>query len=455
VVADNTWKAMRAAAKLKVSWSIPASATQVDSAVILAQAQQLLAAGPASVAESAGDISAAPGSVLDLTYYVPYVPHACMEVLNCTVSLTPGRCEVWAPTQGPGSVVNTVRSITGLDPSQIIVHTTFLGGGLGRKIEQDYIAQAVKIAQAVGKPVKLTWSREEDFGHDQYRPMALCRVRAALDAGGNVTGWFNRIVSPSISAQRGRTLRNGIDNQAVEGAVQLPYAFGSRLIEYVQHPAAVPVGYWRSVGHSINAFVVESAMDELAAAANMDPLAFRQRLLVGNPRVLSVLNAAAALGDWGSPTPAGRARGIALSVSFGSIVAQVHEISAPVPGALTVHRVSCAIDCGRAINPDSVEAQMQSGIAHGLAAALWGQCTFRNGVASARNFNNFRMLKMREMPRVAVEIIQSGAPVGGTGEPGVPPVAPAVANAYARLTGQRLRSLPFFPNASSMGEDDD
>jgi len=447
VVADNTWKAMRATASLSVSWSLPSTARNVDSSVFLSQAQQLMISGAPAVAQSVGDVTTAPGRLLEMSYYVPYLAHACMEVLNCTVNLTADGCEVWAPTQGPGSVVNTVKAITGLDPQRITVHTTFLGGGLGRKIEQDYIAQAVRIAQAIRRPVKLTWSREEDFGHDQYRPMALARVRATLDAGGNVTGWSNRIVSPSIFAQRGIPLRNGVDGQGVEGAIDLPYAFGSRLVEYVRHPSPVPVGFWRSVGHSINAFVVESAIDELAAAAGIDPLAFRQRLLAGNPRVLAVLNAAASLGGWGTPLPGGRARGLALSVSFGSIVAQVAEISQPVVGSLRVHRVACAIDCGRAINPNSVEAQMQGGIAHGLAAALWGQVTFKGGKASARNFSNYRMLRMREMPRIDVQVIQSGAAIGGTGEPGVPPVAPALANAYARLTGQRVRSLPFFPGA--------
>lgn len=450
VVADNTWKAMRAAQNLSVKWSVPTSASAMDSGKILTQAQQLMVSGPAAVAQVDGNINAAAGRTFEATYYVPYLAHACMEVLNCTVDLRADRCEVWAPTQGPGSVVNTVRQITGLDPSRITVHTTFLGGGLGRKIEQDYIAQAVQIAKAIGRPVKLTWSREEDFGHDQYRPMALSRVRAVLGTGGDVLAWSNRVVSPSISAQRGRTLRNGIDNSAVEGAVHLPYAFASRLVEYVQHPAAVPVGYWRSVGHSINCFVVESAIDELAQLAGIDPLVFRQRLLVNDARTLNVLNAAAALGGWGTPLPAGRARGIAVTNSFGSIVAEVAEVSAPTAGALKVHRISCAIDCGQAINPDTIKAQMEGGIAHGLAAALWGKVTFSGGKASARNFSNYRMLRMPEMPRIDVEVIRSGAPIGGVGEPGVPPVAPALANAYARLTGQRIRSLPFFPNAGGV-----
>ena len=213
----------------------------------------------------------------------------------------------------------------------------------------------------------------------------------------------------------------------------------------MRHPAAVPVGFWRSVGNSINGFAVESALDEIAQALGADPLALRQSLLAGDPRSLNVLNTAAALGGWGTPLPAGHARGLAFSASFGSITAQVAEISQPAAGTIKVHRVSCAIDCGAAINPDSVVAQMEGGIHHGLSAALWGQVTFQNGQASARNFSDYRMLRLSESPAIAVQIIQSGAALGGVGEPGVPPVAPAIANAYARLTGQRIRTLPFFP----------
>lgn len=454
VVADNTWKAKQAAERLQVTWKIPANAKTINSAQILAQAQQLLASGTPAIAESVGNALAGLGTpTIDSTYYLPYLAHTCMEVLNCTVSVTATGCEIWAPTQAPQAVAATASSITGLPTSKITVHTTFLGGGLGRKFEQDYVAQAVTVAKAVGRPVKLTWSREEDLGNDQYRPMALCRVRAALDAQGNVAAWHNRIVQPSILGQRGWPLPNGVDGQCTEGSTELPYAFGSRLVEYVRHPSPVPVGFWRSVGHSINAFVVESAIDELALAAKVDPLAFRRKLLAADSRSLNVLNAAAALGGWDTPLPAGHARGIAFSPAFGSLCAQMVEISQPAAGSLVVHRVACAIDCGRVINPNTVEAQMVGGIVHGLTAALWGQVTFNNGTASARNFSNTRMLLMREMPRVDVQIITSGAPLGGIGEPGVPPIAPAVANALARLTGQRVRSLPFFPNANHMSDD--
>ncbi|MFN8537053.1 MAG: molybdopterin cofactor-binding domain-containing protein [Thermomicrobiales bacterium] len=469
VVADTTWNAWQAARRLQVSWTIPASSNAIDSAQFQTQAQTLLttatpyASGAANppgtlyTAEKVGDAAAALSGAtkrVEATYTLPYVAHACMEVLNCTVNLVPGvSCEVWAPTQAAGIVLSTVQALTGLAPAQITVHTTFLGGGLGRKIEQDFIAQAVQVAKAIGKPVKLMWPREEDFGRDQYRPMALVRARAGLDGAGNIAGWHYRNVSPSISAQRGRTLAATGDSQGTEGSNNLPYAFASRLTEYVTHPAPVPVGYWRSVGSSINAFAVESMIDELALAAGKDPYQFRRTLLAGNARWLAVLDAAANLGGWNTPVPSGRARGIAIATCFNSIVAEVVEISQATSTSVKVHRVSCAIDCGRPVNPNSIEAQMQGGIVHGLNAALWGQVTFSKGMASAKNFRNSRMLRLNEMPQIAVTILppNPGVPVGGVGEPGVPPLAPALANAYAKLTGTRPRSLPLFPGAQMSG----
>jgi isoquinoline 1-oxidoreductase beta subunit len=451
VVSNDTYSAIRGARSLKIDWVLPPDASDKDSAAVSAAAQQLMLSGSPAVAESQGsalsDIAASPRK-LDVTYSLPYLAHACMEPLNCTVSVTAKRCDIWAPTQAPGNVAATAASLTGLPAKAIHVNTTYMGGGLGRKFEMDYVVQAIRVAMAVKRPVKLTWSREEDFTHDQYRPMALIRIRAGLDASGNITGWANRIVSPSILYQRWPGLLvNGVDSQAVDGAVALDYTFGSRLVEYVRHPVGIPVGFWRSVGHSLNAFSVESAIDELALLAGKDPLAFRQSMLAGNPRGLAVLNAAASLAGWGTSLPAGHARGIAYSVGFGSIVAQVAEVSATAT-SIRVHKVACAIDCGQAINPNSVTAQMEGAIAHGLAAALWGNMTFTKGAANYANFSHYRMLRINEMPQVSVKIVNSGGPIGGVGEPGVPPIAPAVANALAKLTGKRVRSLPFFPGAT-------
>jgi len=295
---------------------------------------------------------------------------------------------------------------------------------------------------AIGQPVKLTWPREEDFANDQYRPMALVRVRAGLDAAGNVVAWWYRNVSPSILFQRGWIGPNDVDSQAVDGAIEQAYAFGTRQVEYTRHTAGVPVGFWRSVGNSINAFMVESALDELALLAGVDPVDFRRQLLANDARSLAVLNAAATLGGWGTSLPSGHARGIAFHAAFGSIVAQVVEISGTTPLQIKVHRVACVIDCGRVINPDTVEAQLQGAIAQGMTAALWGTMTFTAGAVSPRNYNHYKMLRMRDMPVVTVQVIQGGPPIGGVGEPGVPPIAPAIANAYAALTGTRLRTLP-------------
>ena len=454
VIATNTWQAMQAAQELQANWSIPTSAKNVDSGLFLTQAQQLMTGNAAIVAEQQGDVAgsfANSARVLDLTYNLPYLAHACMEVLNCTVRLSSTLCEIWVPTQAPNLVASVAAGLTGLAASQIQVTPLLMGGGLGRKFELDYVTQAIQVAQAIGKPVKLTWPREEDMQNDQYRPMALTRLRVGLDVGGNILAWANRIVSPSILGQRGWIPPGVNDSQATEGATDLTYGFGSRLVEYVPHPAPVPVGFWRSVGNSINAFAVESAVDEVALATKTDPLVLRQRLLANDPRGLAVLNAAAQLGGWGTSLPTGHARGIAMCASFGSIVAEVAEISQPTTGTIKVHKVACAIDCGNAINPNSVEAQMQSGIFHGLSAALWGQVTFKAGKANVRNFSNYRVLRMSEAPVISVQIIQSGAPLGGVGEPGVPPIAPALANAYARLTGTRVRTLPFFPGAT-MGD---
>lgn len=297
------------------------------------------------------------------------------------------------------------------------------------------------------KPVKLTWMREEDFAHDQYRPTALIQVKAGLDAANRISAWSYRNVSPSILNQRGRA---GLDSQAVEGAVKLHYARGANLVEWVPLPAGIPVGFWRSVGASINAFAVESMIDLLAAAAGMDPFAFR-RGIITDDRALAVLDEADRQSAWRNSLPAGHAWGLAMAESFGTIVCEVVEISAPTTTSVKVNRVACVVDCGIAINPDSIEAQMQGGIVHGLNAALWGEMTFVKGVAQQTNFNRSRMMRLSEMPAVTVTIMPSQNAPSGIGEPAVPPAAPALANAYAALTGQRVTALPLFKGATMGG----
>jgi isoquinoline 1-oxidoreductase beta subunit len=473
VVGTNTWDAWQAAKRLNLQWTLPADAASLNSAQFLADAQALLqsatpyvagAANPPgtlyTVERSAGDANAAiatSAKMVDATYSLPYVPHACMEVLNCTVDYVAGvRCDIYAPTQSAKNVLSLAMSLTGLPADRISVKTTYLGGGLGRKAELDFVSQAIQVAMAIGRPVQLVWPREEDFTHDQYRPMALIRARAGLDRNNNVAGWTYRNVSPSILGQRGATLGSRGDSQGYEASQDLPYAFGTRLTEWVSHPSPVPVGFWRSVGASLNTFAVESMIDELAAAAGQDPYYFRTRLLTDS-RWMAVLNAAAAAGDWTAPLPSGRARGIAIGAAFNSIVAQVVEISSANSTSVKVNRVSVAIDCYLAVNPGSVEAQITGGVVHGLNAALYGKQNFSNGAAQGKNFNVNRMIRLSEMPQVKVVImptpatVERAVPIGGVGELGVPTLAPALANAYFRLTGKRVRALPFFPSATMGG----
>jgi isoquinoline 1-oxidoreductase beta subunit len=467
VVAGTTWDAMRLARGLALQWNLPAAATNWNSAQFVADAKALMTsatpyvaggANPpgtvytveASVADPATALAQPGTRLVEASYTLPYVSHACMEVLNCTVDYVPGvRCEVWAPSQTARSALALVCGLTGLSEQQVVFHTTLLGGGLGRKAEVDFIAQAVQVAMVVKRPVQLVWSREEDFTHDQYRPMAVVNVRAGLDSGNRIVGWRYRNVSPSILAQRGSVLGPKGDSQGYEASNALPYDLGARRVEWVSHPSPIPVGFWRSVGASINTFAVESMVDELARTAGLDPYEFR-RARITDPRWLAVLEASATLAGWRSPPPSGRARGIAIGAAFNSIVATVVEVSGTSATAFKIERVSLAIDCTLVVNPANVEAQLTGGIVHGINAALYGQQTFVAGVAQRRNFNSNRMIRIGGMPQVAVTIMPRSAPmdrtvpIGGVGELGVPTLAPALANAVARLTGQRVRTLPFF-----------
>ncbi|MBT9506266.1 molybdopterin cofactor-binding domain-containing protein [Rhodoferax sp.] len=476
VVAATTWDAMRAARGLSVKWNVPAAAANWNSAQFVADAQALAInatpfvagavnpAGTLYTIENMGDAKAALATVvsgrkvIDATYVFPYVSHACMEVLNCTVDYVPDvRCTIYAPTQVANAALTRVLQLTGLTADKVAFHTTMLGGGLGRKLEIDFISQAVQLAMALKRPVQLVWPREEDFTHDQYRPMAVVRSRAAVDAIGNVAAWTYRNVSPSIRAQRGTVLTAAGDSQGYEASQGLPYTFGSRLTEWVNCPSPIPVGYWRSVGASINTFAVESMMDELAAACGMDPVQFRRSKLSGDARWLAVLERAATLSNWGSTGTTGTAKGIAIGAAFNSICAAVVEVSGTSATSFTVKRVSVVLDAYMTVNPGNVEAQLAGGVVHGLNAALYGQQTFVGGVAQRRNFNSNRMMRLKEMPQVSVALIPNPATsdstklIGGVGELGVPTVAPALANAVFRLCGQRVRNLPFFPNATMGG----
>ncbi len=444
VVADGYWPALKGLRALAPVWDEGANAA-MSSASIRAGFMAALD-GPAAVAATAGDDAALAGAAkqVEAVYEVPFLAHATMEPMNATARVAADGVEIWAPTQGQGPIQFAVGAALGVEPVQVKVHTTFLGGGFGRRFETDFVLQTVLAAKAVGAPVKLIWSREEDIRHDFYRPAAVARLRGGLDAAGRPVAWQARLVCPSIMTRAlPDYVKDGIDPSSVEGAVEIPYRIANRRTEYAMTHTGVPVGFWRSVGNSQNAFFVESFLDEIAHAAGADPLDFRLRLLDEAPRHRAVLEAAAEAAGWGGPLAAGRFRGLALHESFGSIVAEAVEISVGEGKALRVHKVACAVDCGVVVNPDTVVAQMESGIVYGLTAALFGEITLRDGRVEQGNFDGYEMLRLAQMPEIAVRIVESGAALGGIGEPSTPPIAPAVANAIFAATGERVRSLPF------------
>jgi isoquinoline 1-oxidoreductase subunit beta len=443
VVADGYWPAQQGRKALVVEWNEGANAG-LSSATIM-QTLRSAAAKPGAVARHEGaGTDALPRAArrIDAEYTVPYLAHATMEPMNCTAHVRADGCDVWAPTQRQDETRAVAARITGLAPEKVAVHTTYLGGGFGRKFETDFVAEAVEISKAMNAPVKVIWSREDDMQHDFYRTAAYNKLNAGLDAEGWPLVWTNKVVSDSSMARVFPPLvQNGLDSDAVEGAANLPYAIPNIHVEFVLQNLGVPVGFWRSVGSSQNAFITECFLDELAAATGKDPVEFRRRLLTKSPRLLGVLELAASKAGWGKPLSAGRHRGIAVHESFGSFVAQVAEVSI-TSGTVRVHRVVCAVDCGQVVNPDTVEAQMESGIVYGLTAALKGEITIDRGRVVQTNFNNYGMLLQREMPAIEVHIVPSTEPPGGVGEPGTPPIAPAVANAVRAATGQPVRSLP-------------
>jgi len=448
VVADHFWAARQGREALRIEWDLGPGAA-LDTGTMLAEFRRL-AGSAGKVAAGAGDAPAALAAAqtaIDAEYVLPYLAHAPMEPLNCAVRISAGRCEIWTGTQFQTVDQMAAAGITGLKPEQVDIHTTFLGGGFGRRAtpNSDWVSEAVHVAKAAGAPVKTVWTREDDVRGGYYRPMVLHRVRAAVGSDGLPAAWDHTIVSQSVMAGTSfeSEIRNGIDTASVEGAAGSPYlqAIANHRVQLHDYLAPIPVLWWRSVGHSHTAFVMESMVDELARAAGSDPVDYRRRLLAQQPRLLGVLELAAAKAGWGKPLPSGRARGIAVHQSFGSHVAQVAEVSIE-GGRIRVHRVVCAIDCGIAVNPATIEAQMESGIAFGLGAALSSAITFKDGRVEQSNFDDYRVLRLPEMPKVEVHIVASRERPGGVGEPGTPPIAPAVANAVAALTGQRLRDLP-------------
>lgn len=450
VLAEGFWPAKRGRDALTIEWDESKAFTR-SSADISAE-YRALAKKAGKVARKDGD---APGTlarssgVVEAVYEVPFLAHACMEPMNCVVQLSPDRLEVWNGEQFQTVDQGALAHAAGLKPEQVTIHMLFAGGSFGRRANpfSDYLLEALSIAQAAktAAPVKLVWTREDDMRAGMYRPQTLHALRGAVDASGKVTAWHQRIVGQSIlagTAFEPVMVKDGIDSTTVEGAATTKYAIPNLQVELSTTSLPVTVQWWRSVGNTHTAFAVESFIDELAAAARRDPVEFRRELLAKAPRHLGVLNLAAEKAGWGSPLPAGRARGIAVHESFSSYVAEVAEVSIE-NGEPKVHRVVCAVDCGVVVNPDVVTMQMESGIAYGLSAALYGEITLKDGQVEQGNFDRYRVLRINEMPRVEVYMVPSAEAPTGVGEPGTPPIAPAVANAIFALTGKRLRTLPF------------
>ncbi len=448
VIAVDFWSAKKGRDVLEVAWDEGETANLSTAGMHGEYAK--LAKTSGAVARKDGDPDQALAKAaqrLSAEYEVPYLAHATMEPLNCCVDLKSDGCDIWTGTQFQTADRDAAASAAGLKPEQVGIHTTFLGGGFGRRANprSDFVVEAVEVAKAVKKPVKVIWTREDDMKGGYYRPMWYDRIAAGLDAGGNPVVWQHTIVGQSIMAGtpfEEMLVKDKVDETSVEGARDIPYEIPNILIDLHSPRIGVPVLWWRSVGHSHTAFVVESFMDELAHAARKDPYEFRRNLLVRHPRHLGVLELAAKKAGWGKPLPQGQARGIAVHESFGSFIAQVAEVSVSSGGKVRVHRVVCAVDCGRFVNPATIEAQMESGIAFGLSAALHGAITLKGGKVEQSNFNDYEVVRINEMPKVEVHIVQSKEKSGGIGEPGVPPIAPAVANAVFTATDKRIRRLP-------------
>ena len=450
VVADRHWRAQRAMQSLDLRWE-QGSHRRLDTEGVRASLRAALDGDEAGVAfRDEGDAEQALQGAdrrLEALYEVPFLAHAALEPVNCTAQVVDGQVKLWCPTQVPVLARLRAARTAGVLPAAVTLHVTALGGGFGRRLEVDMVDEAVAIAMRLdGAPVQLLWSREEDMRHDMYRPASQSRLVAGLDGEGRLVAWSHRVAAPSVTESfvdrlAGVGLPALPDKMLVEGAFDLPYEIPNLLVRQLRVPTPVPVGYWRSVGHSYNAFYTECFLDEVARAARRDPVGLRRALLAQHPRHRQVLDEAAVRAGWGEKLPAGRARGVALHASFGSICAQVAEVSIEA-GRVRVHRMVVVIDCGTVVHPDGVRAQMEGAVAFGLSAALHGEITLRDGAVEQGNFPAYEVLRLREMPEVQVHLVASGQPPGGVGEVGVPPVAPAVANALAALTGRRIRRLP-------------
>ncbi|PMS21986.1 aldehyde dehydrogenase [Trinickia dabaoshanensis] len=446
VVGDHTWAAKSGAAALDVKWNGGEGSTLSTKDIVddLASAAQKNGA----VAHKEGDADKAFGTAkhrIDAVYEQPFLAHATMEPMNCTVHVRRDGCDIWVGTQVPGFAAQAAQKATGLPIEKIAVHNHLIGGGFGRRLEVDMIAQALEIGKQVDTPVKVFWTREEDVQHDMYRPYYYDRISAALDDDGRPIAWRHRIVGSSILSRFAPgAVENGVDSDAVEVAAQLPYAIPNQWVDYVrQEPRTVPTAFWRGVGATRGTFVVESFIDELAVQARIDPVQYRRDLLKEkSPRAANVLEVATRAAGWGQPLPKGEGRGVSVMHAFGSYLSMVAHVAVDHDGQVTVKRVVCAVDCGMTVNPKTIEAQIEGGVVFGISAALYGEITLKDGRVEQSNFTDYRVLRMNETPPIEVHIVRSTEAPGGIGEPGTAALAPAVTNAIYAATGTRVRKLP-------------
>ena len=445
VVADHMGAAKKGLAALKIEWDDGPHANLVTADV--ARELERATLGSGAVAQSIGDADKAMASAatkIEATYQVPFLAHATMEPMNCTVHMRWDACEIWIGSQAVARVQAMAAKAAGLPPEKVIVHNHLVGGGFGRRLEADGAVRAVEIAKHVDGPVKVVWTREEDIQHDMYRPYWFDRISAGLNEQGRPVAWKNRFAGSSVIARwLPPGFKDGLDPDSTEGAIDLVYDLPNFHVEFVRaEPLGIPTAFWRSVGPSHNVFVTESFIDELAAAAKQDAVAYRRALLDKSPRARAVLDLAAEKAGWGQALPKGSGRGVSLQSAFGSYQAYVAEVEVSKQGTVRVRRVVCAVDCGTVVNPDTVEAQIQSGIMFGATAALYGEISLKNGRVEQSNFDTYQVLRMNEAPAIEVHIVKSAEPPGGMGETGTSAIVPAIANAIFAATGKRLRKMP-------------
>jgi len=445
VVADHMGAAKKGLAALKIEWDDGPHAKLTTADVARELEQATLRTG--AVAQNIGDADKAMASAatrIEAIYQIPFLAHATMEPMNCTVHFRNDECEIWIGNQAIARVQAMAAKAAGLPPEKVIVHNHLIGGGFGRRLEADGAVRAVEIARHVDGPVKVVWTREEDIQHDMYRPYWFDRFSAGLDEKGTPVAWKHRFAGSSVSSRWAPPwFKDGLDPDSTEGAIDLVYALPNMHVEYVRvEPPGIPTAFWRSVGPSHTVFVVESFMDELAVAAKQDPVAYRLALLDKSPRAKAVLALAAEKAGWGKPLPERVGRGVSLQSVFATYMAQVAEVEVSNDGAVRVRRVVCAVDCGTVVNPDTVQAQIQSAVMFGVTAALHGEITLKNGRVEQSNFHNYQMLRMNEAPDVEVHIVHNQEPPGGIGECGTSAIVPAVGNAIFAATGKRLRKMP-------------